>query len=101
MEPDPSCVRAGFRNRLYEGNDNTAEASIRRQSGAFGGTLCTPSATLHALLLSAEPANSWMVSNPEVMPPIFRKIQAAAVGRTVGNACPTENYFSSRSQMLR
>src|SRR5713101_5680059 len=27
MEPDPSCVRAGFRNRLYEGNDNTAEAS--------------------------------------------------------------------------
>src|SRR6266851_433118 len=37
MEPDPSCVRAGFRNRLYEGNDNTAEASIRRQSGALAG----------------------------------------------------------------
>src|SRR6266849_3051973 len=37
MEPDPSCVRAGFRNRLYEGNDNTAEASSRRQSGALAG----------------------------------------------------------------
>ena|ERR1700674_3816129 len=37
MEPDPSCVRAGFRNRLYEGIDNTAEASSRRQSGALAG----------------------------------------------------------------
>src|SRR6266849_11216795 len=32
---------------------------------SVGGTLRTPSATLHALLLSAEPANSWMVGNPE------------------------------------
>src|SRR6266852_7281040 len=37
LEPDPSCVRAGFRNRLYEGNDHTAEASTPRQCRALAG----------------------------------------------------------------
>ena len=46
-------------------------------------------------------ANFRVVAKPEVIPPIFRKILAAAVGRTGRNACPTPNYFSSRSQMLR
>ncbi len=54
-----------------------------------------------AFRFESPPDDSRIVGNPEVMPPIFRKIQAAAVGRTVRNACPTENYFSSRSQMLR
>jgi hypothetical protein len=98
MEPDPSCVRAGFRNRLYEGNDNTAEASVRRQSGAFGGTLRTPSATLHALLLSAEPANSWMVGYPEINcgAPGLRggstRVLERALLHTFGTFCP---YFLS------
>jgi len=64
MEPDPSCVRAGFRNRLYEGNDNTAEASSRRQSGALAGrrALLPPHSTR-----SSSPPNSWMVGKPELI----------------------------------
>src|SRR6266446_2683969 len=60
LEPDPSCVRTRFRNRLDEGNDHTAEASTRRQSRALAGcrVLHPPHATL--LLLSGEPANSWI-----------------------------------------
>src|ERR1700674_5173480 len=56
LERDPSCFRVGFRNRLYEGSDHTAEASTRRQSGALAGrcVLHPPHSTL--LLLSAEPA---------------------------------------------
>ena len=54
----------GFRNRLYEGSDHTAEASTRRQSGALAGrcVLHPPHSTL--LLPAAEPANSWNVGNP-------------------------------------
>src|SRR5882672_7944178 len=48
--PTLSCVRAGFRNRLYEGNDHTAEASTPRQCRALGGTLRTPSATLRNVI---------------------------------------------------
>jgi hypothetical protein len=63
LERDPSCVRVGFRNRLYEGSDHTAEASTRRQSGALAGrcVLHPPHSTL--LLPSGEPANSWIVDN--------------------------------------
>jgi hypothetical protein len=62
LERDPSCVRAGFRNRLYEGTDHTAEASTRRQSGALAAlagrcVLHPPHSKL--LLPSAEPADSW------------------------------------------
>src|ERR1700675_2318694 len=67
LERDPSCVRARFRNRLYEGSDHTAEASTRRQSGALAGrcVLHPPHSTL--LLPSAEPANSWIVGYSEVI----------------------------------
>ena len=67
LEPDPSCVRTRFRNRLDEGNDHTAEASTRRQSRALAGrrVLHPPHSTL--LLLSGEPANSWIVANPQVI----------------------------------
>src|SRR6266849_686634 len=45
----PSCVRAGFRNRLYEGNDNTAEAStddnLERWRDAAYSFRHTPSVT--------------------------------------------------------
>jgi hypothetical protein len=44
--------------------------------------LHTPSARPRAVIPSAGPANSWIVGNPEVIPAIFRKILAAAVGRT-------------------
>src|ERR1700730_11845501 len=65
LEPDPLCVRTGFRNRLYEGNDHTAEASTRRQSGTSAGrcVLHPPHSTL--LLLCGEQANSWIVGNPD------------------------------------
>jgi hypothetical protein len=39
-------------------------------------------------------ANCWIVGKPEVIPPIFRKILAAAVGRTGRNARPTLVQFA-------
>ena len=67
LERDPSGTRAGFRNRLYEGSDHTAEASTRRQSGALAGrcVLHPPHSTL--LLPSAEPADSWIIGNTEAI----------------------------------
>src|ERR1700676_5246948 len=72
LEPDLSCVRTRFRNRLYERNDHTAEASIRRQSGALARrrVLHPPHSML--LLLSGEPVNSWIVGNPEVIQMLTR-----------------------------
>jgi hypothetical protein len=52
----------------------------------------------NALVLT-DLANFRVVGNPEVIPSIFRKILAAAVGRKAG--MPVRHYFSSRSQMLR
>src|SRR6266436_1929951 len=45
--------------------------------------------------------NERFVGKPELIPPIFRKILAAAVGRQAGMPVLHESYFSSRSQMLR
>src|SRR5882672_3082944 len=61
FEPDPSCVRAGFRNRLYEGNDHTAETSTPRQCRALAGRCVLHPPHFAMLFLSAEPANSWIV----------------------------------------
>ena len=38
--------------------------------------------------------SAWIVGNPEVMPPIFRKIQAAAVGGT-GSSVPVLFQFAN------
>src|SRR5712664_3442270 len=61
--PTLSCVRAGFRNRLYEGNDHTAEASTPRQCRALAGRCVLHPPRFALLFLSAEPANSWIVGN--------------------------------------
>src|SRR5713101_2124061 len=66
FEPDPSCVRAGFRNRLYEGNDHTAETSTPRQCRALAGRCVLHPPHFAMLFLSAEPANSWIVGNPSL-----------------------------------
>src|SRR6266436_7096144 len=68
FEPDPSCVRAGFRNRLYEGNDHTAETSTPRQCRALAGHCVLHPPHFAMLFLSAEPANSWIVGKQEVEP---------------------------------
>src|SRR5216684_2708282 len=68
FEPDPSCVRAGFRNRLYEGNDHTAETSTPRQCRALAGRCVLHPSHFAMLFLSAEPANSWIVGKQEVGP---------------------------------
>ena len=67
FEPDPSCVRAGFRNRLYEGNDHTAETSTPRQCRALAGRCVLHPPHFAMLFLSAEPANSWIVRKPETI----------------------------------
>jgi hypothetical protein len=60
-------VRAGFRNRLSEENIIPQKPRPAEVRGG-GWTLRTPSATVHAVLLSVEPANSWIVGQPEVIP---------------------------------
>jgi hypothetical protein len=62
--PTLSRVRAGFRNRLYEGSDHTAEASTPRQCRALAGRCVVHPPHFALLFLSAEPANSRIVGNP-------------------------------------
>src|SRR5712664_1070092 len=47
-----------------------------------------------AFRFESPPDDSRIVGNPEVMPPIFRKIQAAAVGRT-GRSVPVLFQFAN------
>ena len=55
-----------------------------------------PSLAVLALTFRFKPlrGNFRLVGNPEVMPPIFRKIQAAAVGRT-GRSVPVLFQFAN------
>src|SRR6266849_10136288 len=92
FEPDPSCVRAGFRNRLYEGNDHTAETSTPRQCRALAGRWVLHPPHFALLFLSAEPANSWMSANRKLSG-LDGGFSPVEVGISSGNQAPTRCAF--------
>ena len=96
--PTPSCVKAGFRDRLYEGNNHTAEASTPTTMHSVGGTLFHPP-RFALLFLFAEPANSWMVGITGHLCPISGCAQFAHFCEDLGEAVGESVEARARSAL--